>query len=104
MILIKAIAGKSHRQLAVESDDDTSDSPSVIKKYSFHETMAAVSVLKYCTADHCLDDILHSMFNIEDELRDSHVKNRIHQSTILYQFTFQTAVICPVTFIKKKSF
>ena len=53
---------KSHRQLAVESDDDddTSDSLSVIKKYSFHETTAAVSVLKDFTADRCLDDILHS--------------------------------------------
>ena len=99
MRLIKTSAGKSHRQLAVESDDDTSDSLSVIKKYSFHETMAAVSVLKYCTADRCLDDTLHSMFIIEDELRDSHVKNKIHQSTILYQFIFQTAVSCPVTFI-----
>ena len=68
--LIKASSGKSHRQLAVETDenddDDTNDSRpmSVIKKYSFHETMAAVSVHKDFTADRCLDDILHSMFNI----------------------------------------
>ena len=66
--LIKASAGKSHRQLAVESaDDDTSDSLSVNKKYSVHETMASVSVLKDYTADRCPDDILHSMFNIEDK-------------------------------------
>ena len=71
--LIKASSGKSHRQLAVETDDDddTSDSMSVIKKYSFHDTMAAVSVLKDFTADRCIDDILHSMFNIEDRLQDS---------------------------------
>ena len=36
--------------------------------------MAAVSVLKYFTADSCLDDILHSMFNIEDKLQDSNLK------------------------------
>ena len=52
----------------------TSDSLSVIKKYSFHETMAAVSVLKDFTANRGLDGILHSMFNIEDKLQDSHVK------------------------------
>ena len=39
---------------------------SVIKKYSFHQTMPAVSVLKDFTAVRCLDDILHSIFNIED--------------------------------------
>ena len=39
---------------------------SVIKKYSFHQTMPAVSVLKDFTDVRCLDDILHSMFNIED--------------------------------------
>ena len=66
--LIKANSGKSHRQLAVKTDDDddTSDSLSVIKKYSFHETMAAVSVLKDFTTDRYLNDILHSIFNIED--------------------------------------
>ena len=58
----------------VEFDDDTSDSLSVIKKYLLHETMAAVSVLKDFTTDRGLDDILHSMFNIEDKLQDSHVK------------------------------
>ena len=61
-----------HCQLAVETDDDdTSDSLSVnkIKKYPFHETMAALSVLKDFTADRCLDDILHSMFNIEDNYK-----------------------------------
>ena len=68
--LIKASSGKSHRQLAVESDDDdTSDSMSVIKKYSFHETMAAVSVLREFTADRNLDDVRHSIFNIEDKLQ-----------------------------------
>ena len=36
--------------------------------------MAAVSVFKHFTADRCLDDILHSMFNIEDKLQDSQVK------------------------------
>ena len=66
--LIKTSSGKFHRQLDVETDDDddTSDSMSVIKKYSFHETMAALSVLKELRADRCLDDILHSMFNIKD--------------------------------------
>ena len=44
---------------------------SVIKKYSFHDTMDAVSVLEDFTADRCIDDILHSMFNIEDILQDS---------------------------------
>ena len=45
-------ASKSHCQLAVEYDDDaTSDSLSVIKKYSFHQTTAAVSVLKDFIAD-----------------------------------------------------
>ena len=74
--LSKASSGKSHRQLAVETDNDdnTSDNMSVIEKYSFHETMAVVSVLKNFTADRCLDDILHSMFNIEDKLQDSHAK------------------------------
>ena len=74
MRLIKAGADNYHRQPAAEStDDDTSYSLSVIKKYSFHETMAAVSVIKDFTADCCLDDILHSMLNIEDKLQDSHV-------------------------------
>ena len=36
--------------------------------------MAAVSVLKDFTAIRGLDGILHSMFNIEDKLPDSHVK------------------------------
>ena len=36
--------------------------------------MAAVSVLKDFTADRGLDDILHSMFNIEDKLQDYHVE------------------------------
>ena len=63
--LIKTSAGKSHRQLDVESgDDDTCDSLSMIKKYSFHENMAAVSVLKDITADRCLDDILHVLCSI----------------------------------------
>ena len=58
------------------SDDDeaTSGSLLAIKNYSFHEAMAAVSVPKNFTADRGLDDILHSMFNIEDKLQDSHVK------------------------------
>ena len=64
MRLIKASAGESHRQLAVESDDDTSDSLSVIKKYSFHENMAAISVLKDFREDRCLDDILHALCSI----------------------------------------
>ena len=64
--LIKASSGKSHRHLAVETDDDddTSDSMSVIKKYSFHETMAVVSVRKDFAADRCLDDILCSILRI----------------------------------------
>ena len=50
---------------AVESDDDdTSDSLSVIKKYSFRETMITVSVFKNFTADRGLDDILHSICSI----------------------------------------
>ena len=36
--------------------------------------MAAASVLKDFTANRGLDDILHSMFNIEDKLQDSNVK------------------------------
>ena len=36
--------------------------------------MAADSVLKDFTANRGLDSILHSMFNIEDKLQDSHVK------------------------------
>ena len=36
--------------------------------------MAAISVLKDCTANRGLDGIVHSMFNIEDKLQDSHVK------------------------------
>ena len=104
MRLIKASVCKSHRQLAVKSDDDdTSDSMSVIKKYSFHETMAAVSVLKDFTADRCLDDILDSMFDIEDKLKDSPVKNKstCEQSSI--NSFFSTAVSCSVTFILKKN-
>ena len=83
----------------METDGDTSDSMSVIKKYPFHETMAAVSVLKDFTADRCLDDILHSMFNIEYKLLAC--ENKIHRSTILHQF-ISTAVSCFVTFIWKK--
>ena len=90
MSLNRACAGKSHRQLAVESDDDTSNSLSLIKKYIFNETIAAVSVLKYFTADRVLDDI--SMFNIKDKLQDSR-ENKIHRLTILHQFIFQTAVV-----------
>ena len=88
--LIKASAGKFHRQLAVESDD-TSDSLSVIKKYLFHETMEAASVLKDIAAECCLDDILHSMFNIEDKLQDSHVtiKSTGQQSSINSFFKLQ---------------
>ena len=74
MRLIKASAGKSHRRLAVEfDDDDTSDSLSMIKKYSFHETMAAVYVLKDFTANRGLDDILYYryMFNIEYKLQEN---------------------------------
>ena len=77
----------------VESDDDTSDSLSVIKKYSCHEAMAAVSVLKDFTADRGLNDILNSMFNIE---------NKICRWTIVHQFIFQTAVSCFMTFILKE--
>ena len=63
--LIKASAGKSHRQLAVETDDDdTSDSLSMIKKCSFHENLAAVSVLKDFTGDSFLDDILQVLCSI----------------------------------------
>ena len=58
----------------LQISSSASESLSVIKKYSFHETMAVVSVLKDFTANHGLDDILHSMFNIEDNLQDSHVK------------------------------
>ena len=36
--------------------------------------MAAVTILKDSTANHGLDGILHSMFNIEDKLEDFHVK------------------------------
>ena len=57
-----------------DDDDDTSDSLSVIKKYSFHEALAAVSVLKDITSDRGLNNMLNSMFNIEDQLQDSHVK------------------------------
>ena len=57
-----------------DDDDDPSDSLPVIKKYSFHEAMAAVSVPNNFTVDRGLDDILHSMFNIEDKIQDSHVK------------------------------
>ena len=46
----------------------------ITKKYPFHETMAAVSVLKDFTADRGLNDIPHSMLNIEDKLQDSRVK------------------------------
>ena len=95
--LIKASSGKSHRQLALESNDnDTSDSLSVIKKYTFHETMAAVSVIKDCTKDRCLlDDILHFMFNIEDKLQDSHVKIKStgQQSSTNLSFQLQQAVL-----------
>ena len=100
--LIKASAGKSHCQLAVESDDDDpSDTLSVIKKYPFYETMEAVSVLKDFTADRCPDDIPHSMFNIEDKLQDFHVKIKSTGQQSFYQFIFPTAVSCPVTFILK---
>ena len=74
----------------VESDDDTSDSMSVIKKYSFHEAMAAVSVLKDFTANRGLNYILNSMFNIED---------KICRSTIVHKFIFQTAISYFMTFI-----
>ena len=50
---------------------------SIINFYATHNhgiTIAAVSVLKDCTANRGLDGILHSMFNIEDKLQDSHVK------------------------------
>ena len=57
-----------------DDDDATSGSLPAIIKYSFHEAMAAVSIPKNFTADRGLDDILHSMFNIEDKLQDSHVK------------------------------
>ena len=103
MRFIKASAGRSHRQLAVESDnDDTSASMSVTKKYPFRETMAAVYVLKDFTADRGLDDILHSMFNIEDKLQDSHVKIEYTGQQSFHQFIFLTAASCHVTFIKKK--
>ena len=36
--------------------------------------MAAVSVLKDFTANRGLNGMLHSMFNIENKLQDSHVK------------------------------
>ena len=65
MRLIKASAAKSHRQLAVESDDDdTSDSVSVVKKYSFHETMAAFFVLKDFSADRGLKNFLRLILRI----------------------------------------
>ena len=57
-----------------DDDDDTTDSLPGIKKYSFHEAMTAVSVPQNFTTDRGLDDILHSMFNIEDKSQDSHVK------------------------------
>ena len=53
--------------------------------------MAAVSVLKDFTAECGLDDILHSMFNIEDKLQDSHVtrKSTGQQSSINSFFKLQ---------------
>ena len=36
--------------------------------------MAVVPILKDFIANRGLDGILHSMFNIEDKLQDSHVK------------------------------
>ena len=81
-----------------DDDDDTSDSLPGIKKYSFHEAMTAVSVPQNFTTDRGLDDILHSMFNIEDKSQDSHVKiksagqqsfiNNIHFSNCSKLFTF----------------
>ena len=46
--------------------------------------MAAVSVFEDITADHNLDDFLHSMFNIEYKLQDSHaeIKSTDQQSSI----------------------
>ena len=93
-------ACKSHRQLAVESGDDaTSDSLSVIKKYSFHEAMAAVSVLKDITADRSRDEILHSMFNIEVKLQDSNAKIKCtgQQSSIN---SFFKLLVCDIHFEK----
>ena len=94
---------KSHRQQAVESDDDaTSDSLSVIKKYSFYDAIAAVSVLQNFTTDLCLDDILHSMFNIEYNLQDSHVKIKStgQQSSIN---SFFKPLFCDIQFEKRMS-
>ena len=55
--------------------------------------MAAVSVLKDFTANRELDDILHSMFNIEDKykLQESHVKikSACQQSNINSFFQLQ---------------
>ena len=65
--------------------------------------MAAVSVLKDFTADRCLDDILHSMFNIEDKLQDSHVKIKsTGQQSSINSFLQLQYISCSVTFILKK--
>ena len=66
--------------------------------------MAAVSVLKDFTANRGLDGILHSMFNIEDKLQDSHVKIESTGQQISINSFFQTAVSCFVTFILKLCF
>ena len=53
--------------------------------------MAAVSVLKDFTANRGPDGILHSMFNIEGKLQDSHVKieSTGHQISINSFFKLQ---------------
>ena len=62
--------------------------------------MAAVSVFKDCTANRGLDGILHSMFNIEDKLQDSHVKIESTGQQFSINSFFQTAVSSKNVFIK----
>ena len=66
--------------------------------------MAAVSVLKDIAAECCLDDILHSMLNIEDKLQDSDVTIKYTGQQSSINSFFQTAVSCSVAFILKKMF
>ena len=79
----------------------------MIEKYSFQETIAAVSVLKDLTANRGLDGILHSMFNIEDKLQDSYVKiESTGQKSLSIHFSNCSKLFCDIhlknnVFIKK---